>query len=144
MADLIEALPAVGRRTVLGASAVGYVLSLLLPAMYFEKEPALSGLALLGQGWFGLLTLNPSWLANPLYLVAAVQLARRRDSRAAAFGGAALACALCSFFTRNWYFNEANATPIAGLGIGFYVWLLALAALLLGSLRLRRSAAATH
>lgn len=144
MADPIEALSAVGRRAVLGASVVGYLLSLLLPAMYFDKEPALSGLALLGQGWFGLLTLNPAWLANPLYLFAAVQFARRRDGRAAAFGGAALACALCSFFTKDWYFNEAKATPIAGLGIGFYVWLLALAALLLGSLRLRRSAAATH
>lgn len=127
MADPIEMLPAVGRRAVLGASVAGYVLSLLLPAMYFKKEPALSGLALLGQGWLGLLTLNPAWLANPLYLFAA-----------------ALACALCSFFTKHWYFSEASATPIAGLGIGFYVWLLALAALLLGSLRLRRSAAATH
>ncbi|WP_186190901.1 hypothetical protein [Burkholderia gladioli] len=137
-------MPAIGRRTVLGASAVGYVLSLLLPAMYFEKAPPLSGLALLGQGWFGLLTLNQSGLANPFYLYAVVQFARRRDGRAAAFGGAALACALCSFFTKDWYFNEANATPIAGLGIGFYVWLLARAAFLLGSLRLSRSAAATH
>ncbi|WP_414439216.1 hypothetical protein [Burkholderia sp. 22PA0106] len=142
MADLIEALPSVGRRAVLGASTAAYVLSLLLPAMYFEKEPSLSGLALLGQGWLGLLTLNPAWLANPLCVWAAVQLARRCYGRAAGFGAAALACALCSLFTKNWYFNEAAATPIAGLGIGFYVWLLALAALLLGSLRLRRSAAA--
>lgn len=144
MAHPIEALPSVGRRAVLGASVAGYVLSLPLPAMVFEKDPSLSGLALLGQGWFGLLMLNPAWLANPLYAFAAVQLARRRYGRAAGFGGAALACALCSLFTKHWYFNEATATPIAGLGIGFYVWLLALAALPLGSLRLQRDAAAAH
>lgn len=52
-----------------------------------------------------------------------------------------MACALGSLFTTQWYFNEAQATPIAGLGSGFYVWLAAQAILLAGSLRLRRDEA---
>ncbi|MXN79752.1 hypothetical protein GR157_34145 [Burkholderia sp. 4701] len=144
MMSALDSMPRVRRATVLGASVALYAISLLMPAMYFEKEASLTGMSVLAQGWLGLLMLNPSWLANPLYTIAAVQFARSRYSRASIFSGAAVACALCSLFTTKWYFNEANATPIASFGIAFYTWLVAQIVLLFGCLRLRREAAGTR
>lgn len=141
MTSAFDSALRVRRETVLGVSGVLYVLSLTMPAMYFEKEPSLSGLSVLAQGWWGLLMLNPAWLANPLYGVAIAQLARNRYTRASRFSAAALACALCSLFTTKWYFNEADATPISGYGVAFYAWLVAHVVLLAGSLRLRRESA---
>ncbi|MBU9679139.1 hypothetical protein KTF37_20020 [Burkholderia multivorans] len=141
MTRALESLPRVRRGTVLGVSVGLYVVSLLLPAMYFEKEAPLIGMSVLAQGWWGVLMLNPSWLANPLYVIAAVQFGRARYGRASVFSGAAVVCALCSLFTTKWYFNEADATPITGFGIAFYVWLISQVALLLGGLRLRQDAA---
>ncbi|HIH2750744.1 hypothetical protein L3V59_28930 [Burkholderia aenigmatica] len=133
-----DSLPRVKREVVLGASGALYVLSLMMPAMYFEKEAPLSGMSVLAQGWWGVFMLNPAWLANPLYIASMIQLARRRYARASQFSGAAFVCALCSLFTTEWYFNEAYATPISSLGMAFYVWLVAQLVLLLGSVRLRR------
>jgi len=138
MMSAFDSAPRVRREAVLGVSGVLYILSLVLPAMYFEKEAPLSGMSVLVQGWWGLLMLNPAWLANPLYVVAIVQLARNRYARASLFSAAALACALCSLLTTKWYFNEADATPISGYGVAFYAWLVAHIVLLAGSLRLRR------
>lgn len=142
MSGAVDSLPCVRRESVLAASMALYVASLLLPAMYFEREAPLTGMSLLAQGWWGLLMLNPAWLANPLYVVAVVQFARRRYARAALCAAAAVACALCSLLTTKWYFNEADATPIRSLGIAFYTWAIAQIALLLGSMRLRRDAPA--
>ncbi|QTD95017.1 hypothetical protein [Burkholderia anthina] len=142
MTRAFDSTPRVRRETVLGVSGVLYVLSLMTPAMYFEKEAPLSGMSVLVQGWWGLFMLNPAWLANPLYMVAAVQLARNRYARASMFSAAALACALCSLFTTKWYFNEAYATPISSFGIAFYAWFIAQLVLLLGNLRLRRETTA--
>ncbi|RQT68356.1 hypothetical protein DF029_23945 [Burkholderia cepacia] len=133
-----DSLPRVKREVVLGVSGALYVLSLMMPAMYFEKEASLSGMSVLAQGWWGVFMLNPAWLANPLYVASAIQLARRRYARASQFSGAAFVCALCSLFTTKWYFNEAAATPISSFGMAFYVWLVAQLVLLLGSVRLRR------
>ncbi|KVK78138.1 hypothetical protein WJ47_17085 [Burkholderia ubonensis] len=141
MMSALDSMPCVRRETVLGASVALYVISLLMPVMYFEKDASLTGMSVLAQGWWGLLMLNPSWLANPLYTIAAVQFARSRYRRASIFSGAAVACAICSFFTTKWYFNEADATPIASFGIAFYTWLVAQIVLLFGSLRLRQEAA---
>ncbi|MDR3101085.1 MAG: hypothetical protein LBV73_28980 [Paraburkholderia sp.] len=143
MTTNLDSLPYATRGTVLGVSAVLFFAALLMPAMYFEKEAPLQGLSVLAQGWLGLLMLNPSWLANPLYVLAAVQFVRKRYARATLFCGAAIACALCSLLTSQWYFSEAAGTPIASLGIAFYAWLAALVVLLLGSLRLRRQSPET-
>ncbi|HDR9074521.1 hypothetical protein VI03_13880 [Burkholderia vietnamiensis] len=142
MSSVADSLPRVRKQTVLGASMALYVASLLLPAMYFDRESPLTGMTLLAEGWWGMLMLNPSWFANPLYVVAVVQFARRRYARAALSAGAAVVCALCSLLTTEWYFNEADATPIRSLGIAFYMWAIAQIVLLLGSLRLCRDAAA--
>ena len=116
-----------------------YIGSLYLPAMYFEKEPPLSGMSVLGQGWFGLLTLNPSWLANPLYVAAVAQFIRRRYVSSRLLCLIAVGCALCSLWTSEWDFNEAFGTPIKHLGAAFYVWVMAQLVLLSGSEYLRRS-----
>ncbi|WP_223217451.1 hypothetical protein [Paraburkholderia phenoliruptrix] len=116
-----------------------YIGSLYLPAMYFEKEPPLYGMSVLGQGWFGLLTLNPSWLANPFYVAAIAQFIRRRYLSSRLLSLAAVGCALCSLWTSEWDFNEAFGTPIKHLGAAFYVWFVALLVLLSGSEYLRRS-----
>ncbi|MGS0894275.1 hypothetical protein ACVBGC_17360 [Burkholderia stagnalis] len=141
MMSVFDSWPRVRRETVLGVSGVLYALSLTMPAMYFEKEAPLTGMSVLMQGWWGLFMLNPAWLANPLYVVAVVQLARSRYARAGQFSGAAIACALCSLLTTKWYFNEADATPITRFGVAFYIWLVAQLVLLWGSLRLRRDIA---
>ncbi|MFP6562263.1 hypothetical protein WJ542_28765 [Paraburkholderia sp. B3] len=111
--------------------------------MYFEREAPLPGIALLAQGWFGLLDANPAWLANPFYAIAFVLGLRRRYGYASIFCGVGVACALYSPLTTKWYFNEAEGTPVAGLGIAFYAWLAAQVVLLVGSLCLRRESANT-
>jgi hypothetical protein len=121
------------------ASIALYIGSLYLPAMYFEKEPPLYGMSVLAQGWFGLLTLNPSWLANPLYVATIVQFVRRRYSSSRLLSLIAVGCALCSLWTSEWDFNEAYGTPIKHLGAAFYMWFIALLVLLSGSEYLRRS-----
>ncbi|MBF5012704.1 hypothetical protein [Burkholderia pseudomultivorans] len=138
MANVFDLRPRVRRETVLGASGALYALSLTMPAMHFEREASLSGLSVLAQGWWGLFMLNPAWLANPLYAVAAVQFARNRYIRASRYSAAALAFALCSLFATKWYFNEADATPISSFGIAFYAWLVAQIVLFAGSLLMRR------
>lgn len=92
--NVFDSTSRVRRETVLGVSGVLYVLSLMMPAMHFEKEASLSGLSVLAQGWWGLFMFNPAWLANPLYVVAAVQLARNRYTREPVFGRCARVCAL--------------------------------------------------
>nr|WP_230953468.1 hypothetical protein [Burkholderia cepacia] len=82
MMNVFDSTPRIRRETVLGVSGALYLLSLTMPAMHFEKEALLSGRSVLAQGWLGLLMLNPAWLANPLYVAAAVQLARSRYTRA--------------------------------------------------------------
>jgi hypothetical protein len=68
---------------------------------------------------------------------------RRRYGPASLLCGVGVACALYSPLTTKWYFNEAEGTPVTGLGIAFYVWLAAQVVLLIGSLRLRRESAKT-
>ncbi|MBR8061022.1 hypothetical protein [Burkholderia dolosa] len=144
MSGAVDSLARVRREAVLWTSIALYVASLFLPAMYFERESPLTGMSVLAQGWWGLLMLNPSWLANPLYVIAVVMFARRRYTCAAPFAGTAVACALCSLLTTKWYFNEADATPIRSLGIAFYMWAIAPMVLLLGSLRMRRDVVAAQ
>ncbi|MDR8921215.1 hypothetical protein FEP56_05987 [Burkholderia multivorans] len=47
MTRALESLPRVRRGTVLAVSIGLYVVSLMLPAMYFEKEAPLVGMSLL-------------------------------------------------------------------------------------------------
>ena len=111
----------------LPASVMLYLASLALPALLFAQHVPLSGLDVLAWGWWGLLTWDPAWYANPAYVTTIVLIAMRRFGAALVAGAFAVLVGISSFFAQAWWFNEGSGTPITALGTGFYVWLLALA-----------------
>jgi hypothetical protein len=118
---------------VLGISIALYLASLLLPAITFAHHEPLSGLHVLAWGWWGLVSFNLAWFANPAYLLAVIGLLCRRYKTAAIASAGACVLGLSSFLAKQWWFNEGSGTPIAGLGAGFYVWMLGLLVLAFGA-----------
>jgi hypothetical protein len=133
-----ESSMGVKRNSFLCGSVVLYAMSLWMPAMYFEKEAPLHGFSVLAWGWWGLFQLNPAWLANPAYVIALMLFIKREYSGARWVGVSGLVCTLFSYMASQWYFNEAEGTPIKHLGSAFYVWFFAQAVLLAGSVTLRQ------
>lgn len=115
-------------------AAVLYVVSLNLPALLFAAHEPVSGGSLLAIGWMGFMGGQFAWFANPLWLTAAVFTGTRRYRLAAWFSLAAVLLAQHSFSARHYYFNEAESTPIAGLGTAFWVWVAALSVSAAGNL----------
>jgi hypothetical protein len=114
--------------------AVGlYLISLCLPVFLFDAHPAVMGHTLLFWGWWGLLTLNPAWLGNGLFVIALGFLWMKSYRLSWYIGGIGFLLGLTSFFVEEWWFNEGSGTPIAAYGAGFYVWLAALGGLAAGS-----------
>jgi hypothetical protein len=110
-----------------------YLSSLLLPAITFAHHEPLSGLHVLAWGWWGVLSLNFAWFANPAYLVAVISLLSRRHRVALITSCSAFVLGLLAFFAKQWWFNEGSGTDIAGLGAAFYVWMLSLLVLGVGA-----------
>ena len=121
-------------------SPVLYVYSLFLPAFIFRKE-VLLGLDILQLGWWGILTGNPCWYANPAFFATYVLLLLRKYHMAHVLGVAAFLLALLSLLTDEWYFNEAYATEIESFGPGVYVWLISIGMVTLTSYLYRKEAA---
>lgn len=120
--------------TTIGGSFLLFIVSLFLPALLFQDVDPVNGATLLGWGWWGLLLGNPAWCANPVFLIAILILLFKKHGFALIGGSIAFALGLLSFFASEYYFNEANSTPITGLGPAFYVWMLGFAVLIGGSL----------
>ncbi|MBD1584732.1 hypothetical protein [Pseudoalteromonas sp. S16_S37] len=123
---------------VLAISAALYLVSLCLPALHFAQQSPLAGYSLLLWGWWGVVTLDLAWFANPLFIIAFVHCYLERYKRAAIYSGVSLVLALSSFTAKQWFFNEGGGTPITGLGIGYYVWIIAIIILLTLSIILER------
>lgn len=106
------------RRRTLNFSILLYSASLFLPAFHFQHADPVFGYTLLLWGWWGLLLLNPAWLANVAYPIALLSFYSRRYERSviAAFITAALG--LASVFANEW---GQNGTPIKHLGVAFYL-----------------------
>lgn len=118
----------------LAASGLLYLTSLALPALLFAQHAPLPGYEALAWGWWGLLTGDPAWYANPAYVVTIVLMGMRRFGAALVAAAFAVLVGGSSFLAKAWWFNEGSGTPIAALGTGFYVWLLALALAALAAL----------
>ena len=118
----------------LPASVMLYLTSLALPALLFAQHAPLPGVHVLAWGWWGLMTGEPAWYANPAYVTAIALMGMRRFGAALVAGAFAVLVGGSSFLAKAWWFNEGSGTPIAALGTGFYVWLLALALAALGAL----------
>lgn len=120
------------RLAVLVISLAMYVYSLSLPALLFQHREALPGAHILAWGWWGILSLQFAWFANPAYAFAVIFYAKNKREHAVALCGGALLLGLTSFLAKEWWFNEGSGTPILALGLGFQVWLLSFLVLLVG------------
>lgn len=105
------------------ASLAFYVASLGLPALEFKVEAPVKGMTTLLLGWLGILGFDFPWLANPLYFTALVLTFLGKLRPAQIFAVMAVALGATSVFVHEWYFNEANSTPVLKLGVAFYVWM---------------------
>lgn len=105
------------------ASVTMYLLSLALPALHFEFRQPLQGYAVLGWGWWGILTFDFAWFANPAYLLSV--LFYRNGSYVASLAACcvALGLGLLAPATKEWWFHEGAPTQITALGTAYYVWL---------------------
>jgi len=103
--------------------------SFIMPVFLFDGHMPVHGFEILLLGWLGVCGGAVSWYANPFFLAGLVLFVAGefRVSRWLALAG--LVIALPSFLVREWYFNEANATPIKSFAFGFYAWLSSLALL---------------
>jgi hypothetical protein len=122
------------RWLVLGCSLAVFIGSLFFPGLLFEEHEPEFGAMLLAWGWWGLLTFDFPWFANPAYFVAITLFALKWDNLARLSAGGALAFGSLSLFVDKWWFNEGSSTPVAGLGPAFYIWMASFGVLLLGSL----------
>lgn len=118
---------------IIGGSASLFALSLFLPALLFKSHDPLSGAHVLAWGWWGVVTLDFAWFANPAFIFASYAFLKRNFIRARVSAGGALLLGSLSFFTKEWWFNEGGGTPITGLGAAFYIWLMSFAVLFAGS-----------
>lgn len=94
------------------------------------------GLLVLGLGWLWVIGGVVSWLANPIGFVALVLLFTGRYRAASVAGGVALVVALSTSFltSMNTNFGGGGGSTIWSMGIGYYLWLCAIAIVLLSSL----------
>ena len=118
----------------IAGSVFPFIVSLFLPALLFQEADPVTGATLFGWGWWGLLLGNPAWCANPVFIIASFLFLFKKHGFALLGGSVAFALGLFSFFASEYYFNEANSTPITGLGSAFYVWMLGFAVFVGGSL----------
>jgi hypothetical protein len=120
------------RKVVLIISRSLFIASLAMPALEFRQHPPVRGLTTLLWGWWGVLTGDFPWFANPVYF--AVVLFSSLKQRVVAMACCAIALGLgsLSHWVGTWYFNEAGGTPVERLGAAYYFWMASFAVLLVG------------
>lgn len=125
-------------RGIVLASVVLYLVSLGLPAIA-ELYPGggridTAGYLVLGMGMIGLLAGQIGWFANPLWLLGAILLWRRRWTGAATAAAGALLVGSASFFLQRTGMPSDSGDNIpTRLLIGFYVWWASLWVLAIGA-----------
>lgn len=120
-------------RVVVAASSVMFAVSLALPVFIFKQHDSVFGLTVLAWGWWGILLGEAGWFANFAFLYALWAFSTGRGFASKVASSAALVIGLTSFHAKEWYFNEGGGTKVAMHGPGFYLWLLSLLVLMLGS-----------
>ena len=147
---LVRKLREVARRaTVIDRrqAAVGTVLALILyfaslwqPAFEFANRPTIAGLLVLQIGWAGILMLDPRWYANVLFVLLCIfNSAYQRTPKMAlvtiCFGIGTLALPI--YF----YPNEGTGIRVHSLGLGGWLWVIAISSVAVINLFLRRRVA---
>jgi len=107
----------------LAISVLLYLLSLALPALRYVGGESVSGLFILGLGWYNG---TAHWLANPLMCVAWFTLAVRKPAFSIAVLVAAGYLMLSSLGIKDavWGGESGIRAPVDGLDIGFWIWFL--------------------
>ena len=90
------------------------------------------GTTVLCWGWWGLLTFDFPWFANPVYFLALVFTFLRKFRAAQISVLLAIGLGALSFFVHEWYFNEGGGTPVLRLGHAFHFWMTSFIVLLIG------------
>jgi hypothetical protein len=118
-----------------------FILSLQLPAAKIAIGPDWPGSFLFSFGWIGLFFFMPAWLANPAWMLAAVLIGMnwRGSVWLLMLGWLLAATAIPGFDTK----GANQASGVAHVTIGFWVWMLSPLPLLLADrLRAPRTVAA--
>jgi hypothetical protein len=116
------------------AATVGlWAVSLALPALRVGGGPALRGVEVLSRGWQAFDAGVYAWLANPLFVTAAVLCWQRLHRAAGVFAGIACVLAMTSFAAADVAARGGAPVPEFAFQGGFYVWLASHFALLLCS-----------
>ena len=102
-----------------------------MPALQFATHAPVRALTTLLLGWFGVLSFDLPWFANPLYFTALVLAVTHRVTAAQVCSLLAFVVGLLSLRVREWYFNEGSGTPVDKLGPAFYFWMASFAVLAL-------------
>jgi len=113
--------------------ALVWAASLALPALAAGGR-VFVGLEMLLDGWQGLERGVYAWLANPLFVAALVCALLARNVIAAGLSIAALVLGGTSIFVESALRERMTSVPEIELRVGFYLWMVALAALCLRTL----------
>ena len=100
-----------------------FVASLGMPALEFAAHEPVRGYEALLWGWWGVMTRDFPWFANPLYFAALIFALTGMRAIARVCSGLAFGFGLLSLNADAWWFNEGSATPIERLGLAFYFWM---------------------
>lgn len=127
----VTATPRAVERAVAALAVALWIISLALPAVAISGGPAIRGSDLLLRGWEVLDSGVYAWLANPLFLVAAVLCigGARRIARALVL--LALVLAVTSFRAAAALERAGTVVPDFTFASGLYVWLAGFVVLLL-------------
>jgi len=101
----------------------------LVGFVIYQGQTELSGAKVLVTGWLGIVTLNFSWLANPLFLLTFIRV--QRKTHTVGMACLALLFALDTFRLNSLLLDEGGGkSAVYGYGWGFVFWMLALCAML--------------
>lgn len=117
------------RVVVLAAIGGIWIASLALPAVHLPSGAAYDGLELLRRAWAAPRAGVFSWYANPLFVCAALLYGFGKLRAAGVVSGLALLLGLTSFAAEPVARASGAAVPPLRFGIGFYLWVTALAGL---------------
>lgn len=105
------------------ASLALFLASLGLPALEFATREPVRGCVALCWGWWGVLTGDFPWFANPLYFAALTLALMRKRAMSQLLCVLALGVGMLSLRVRAWWFDESKATPVEKLGPAFFFWM---------------------
>lgn len=112
-------------RAAAAASLALWCVSLWLPAVAVSGGPSLDGLEMLQRGWRALGSGVPSWLANPLFVLACVAALLGRPRAAGLLVGVSFTFALTTFAAPDLAARSGRGVPTVTWQAGFYLWLCA-------------------